>query len=81
MRDYETLIQATLVLPKHEPIYSALGTKVTLEDEAAGLFVRVTQEPDEGTQSIAIELEEWPILRAAIDTAVQTCQERNEVQP
>lgn len=81
MRDYETLTKAVMILPKGEPIYGEMVTTVALDDEAGGLFVRVTQEPGTGTQSITINAEEWPLIRAAIDAAVQTCLERNQGQP
>lgn len=78
MRDYETLTKSVLILPKGEPIYGEMVTTVALDDEAGGLFVRVTQEPGKGTQSITIDAEEWPMLRTQIDQMVQVCLERNK---
>ena len=78
MRDYETLTKAVVILPKGEPIYSEMVTTVELDDEGAGSYVRVSQEPDKGPQSIAIDTDEWPLLRQTIDSMVGVCLERNK---
>ena len=53
------------VLPEGEPIFSDRAFNVTLADEAAGEFLRVTSLMDEG--NITVEYEEWEMLRFVID--------------
>lgn len=78
MAQYETLTKAVMVLPKGEPIFSEMATTVELDDEAAGLFVVVSQDGHDGEGKISICAEEWPLLREQINTMVQVCLERNK---
>lgn len=79
MKKYEMIVSALMVLPKGEPIFSEQATTVSLQDEAAGLFVEVTQQdgrPDR--KGIAIMEEEWPMIRQAINEMMVVCTERNK---
>ena len=82
-KPYETLCSALTILPQGEPIFSEQATTVALQDEAAGLFVEVTQHdgrPDR--KGIAIMTDEWPMIRQAINEMVIVCTERNkQVRP
>lgn len=56
------------VVPQNEP--DLLGDRVTvieLTDEGDGEFVTVTQPFAETRQGIAVDSDEWPTIRAAID--------------
>lgn len=64
MSEYRRIVTAFVVVPENEPIYSERATQIKIEDEAAGPFVVVSQE--EGR--IAIDPEEWPAIRDAIET-------------
>lgn len=67
---YITRTMSLLVLPEGEDSFSESATRVSVIDEAAGEFVIVEQERG----SIAIDTEEWPALRAAIDRMVKECR-------
>lgn len=60
------------VAPPGEPIYSELVTHVEIEDESAGEFV-VIKQSGRTDNSIAINPDEWPALRAAIDRMIAAC--------
>ena len=81
--EYETICSTLTILPKGEPIFSEQATTVSLQDEAAGLFVEVSQDdgrPDR--KGIAIMEEEWPMIRQAINEMLIVCIERNkQVRP
>lgn len=62
------------VMPKDEATYSELSTTITIEDEAAGEFVAVEQHGRNDRGKIAINPEEWPVLRAAIDQLIGECR-------
>ena len=62
------------VMPKGEATYSELSTTITIEDEAAGEFVTVEQHGRTDLGKIAINPEEWPMLRAAINRMVKECR-------
>lgn len=65
--NYETQPYSLIVKPKNEPIYSEMATIIRIDDEAAGPFVVVEQHGREEVGKIAIDWEEWPHIREAID--------------
>ena len=64
---------AIMILPETEPIFSERGTRIEIVDESAGEYVEVSQEGRTDLGKIAIEPEEWPELRAAIDRMIANC--------
>ena len=74
MTDYETRITAVTVLPINAEIFSELATEVRIVDEAGGEYIEVDQCGRVDLGKIAINPEEWPALRAAIDDMVSKCR-------
>ena len=63
------------VLPEDQPIFSELATTVTIVDESADEeFVEVGQSGHISLGKIAINPNEWPALREAIDMMIAQCQ-------
>ena len=79
MSEYQTFISTLTILPKGDPIFSEKATRVSLDDEAAGLFVTVSQDADSGNGlgKIQIMVEEWPQIREAIESMLAVCEENN----
>jgi hypothetical protein len=77
MMPYETLTSAVTVLPAGEPIYSEQATSIALEDEAAGLFVVISQEGRDGPGKVSFCTDEWPMIRTQIDAMMRVCEQRN----
>lgn len=65
---YQTRVTRLTVLPAGEPIFSEMATHVEIEDEAAGEFVVVSQHRDSQIKGVSIEPNEWPAIRAAIES-------------
>lgn len=56
------------VSPPNARLFHQSSTHVAIDDEGAGEFIKVEQNPEGATDcSIAINPEEWPALREAID--------------
>ncbi len=72
---YETRITQMFVLPKTEPLFSEMATEVTIVDQAGGEYVEVKQQGRTDLGKIAINPEEWPMLKRAIDTLIAECRE------
>ena len=72
---YHAIPASIIVKPVDEPIFSEYATVISIEDEAAGPFVKVSQ-PAAGHQghSIAIEGPEWPLIRDAIRKMLNVIQ-------
>ena len=73
MPDFITRTTQLTVMPKDEATYSESATTITIEDDAAGEFVVVAQDNDDYGK-IAINPEEWPMLRAAINRMIKECR-------
>lgn len=71
----ETRITSLIVLPEGEALFSERASVVRIEDEAGGEYVVVSQESVPGRGNIAINPEEWPALRDAIDRMVKECRD------
>lgn len=69
MKEIIKVITGITVLPKGETIYSEFATELSINDEAAGPFLRLHQTND-GTESgvVNIDPEEWPVFLEAIET-------------
>jgi len=68
-----TRVTKLTITPDGEPLFSERATDVLIEDVAAGEFVVVEQRAD-GMGKIAIDPDEWPTLRAAINRMVKGCR-------
>lgn len=62
------------VLPIGESINSEMATTITIEDEGSGEFVVIEQHGRVDIGKIAIDVDEWPDLREAIDLMVSECR-------
>ena len=72
---YETRVTQMTVVPKTEPLLSEMATEVTIVDQAGGEYVEVKQQGRTDLGKIAINPEEWPMLKRAIDTLIAECRE------
>ena len=73
---YDVRVLAIGLIPKGEPVFSERATRIEIEDEAAGEFVKVTQEGGhtEVAKWITIEPSEWPKLRESIEYMIGQCR-------
>lgn len=76
MIEYETREISVIVVPKSHPTFSEFATHVRITDEAGagGEYVEVEQIARDDLGKIAINPEEWPALRAAIDRMIGECR-------
>ena len=71
--EYITRTTQFIVAPQGHNTFSEDATTITITDDAGGEFVVVEQNTaDYG--KIAINPEEWPVLRAAIDQLIGECR-------
>lgn len=71
---YESRVISVVVAPVGEAIFSQLATTITIDDEAGGEFVEISQCNDNNSGKIRISPEEWPTIRAAIDNLITSCR-------
>jgi hypothetical protein len=63
------------VMPDVAALFEPSVTQISIDDEAGGEFVTVTQRPDSRPeQRIAIDPGEWPVIRDAIDELIKECR-------
>lgn len=70
---YETRTMSVLVNKEGADSFEATAMLVAIVDETAGEFVEVTSQIT-GYDKIAIDPEEWPVLREAINRMVGECR-------
>lgn len=66
------------VLPEGEPISSEMATRITIEEEGGGEYVKVAQyayRPENG--EININPDEWSEIRDAIDIMIAACRKED----
>lgn len=69
----ESRITAMVVKSEGEPLFTEKSFGVSIEDEGGGEFI-VVERRLSGYERIAINPEEWPVLRDAIDQMIEECQ-------
>jgi hypothetical protein len=77
MRDYEIRTTKLVVAPRGDQVYSEMATSVEIKDEAAGEFVMVSQSGRTDIGQLAIDIDEWPALRDAIDRMIAQCRRQD----
>lgn len=73
MSTFETRVTALAVSPMGEPLHSEMTTMIMIADEAAGEYVEVIQTGRRDLGKIAIDPDQWPAMRAAIDRLIAEC--------
>lgn len=69
MNELETRVTKLTVVAKGKPIFDESATDIYLEDEAGGEFV-IVEQYNEGYGKVAIDVYEWPTIRAAINKMI-----------
>lgn len=73
---YRAIPARIIVKPVGDAIFENTATVIELDDEAAGPFVRVSQDGAEHEgKCIAIDGPEWPLIRGAIQQLMNVAQE------
>lgn len=57
-----------------DPIYAEGTIRVDIDDEAGGEFIVLKQDSLHQDAHIAIDPDEWPLVRKAIDKLVKACR-------
>lgn len=74
MSKLEARVLCVAVVPVGEPIYSERLTLVTICDDTEGEYVEVSQAGRADLGKIAIDPDEWPALRDAIESRIKECR-------
>ena len=72
---YITRTTQKTMLPEGENIFCVEATVITIVDEAAGEFLEIKQNTEDGERRLLVDPSEWPTLRAAIDDMIGECRE------
>ena len=67
MKPTTTRIKSLIIAPEGEPIFCEMAMIVSIEDEAAGEYIQITQQLSDTDTKITIDPSEWPALRKAVD--------------
>lgn len=70
----EARVLSVVVAPEGEAIFSESATVVRIDDEGGGEYVVVDQDSIPGRGNVAINPEEWPDIRDAIERMMKECR-------
>ena len=76
--EYEIRTTGVTVAPKGGRLFDERATTVSIDDEAGGEFVKISQCPDNApadrSMEIRLDPEEWPLVRKAVDRMAKACR-------
>jgi hypothetical protein len=77
---HDVRVLELIVMPKGQPTYSEMATRIEIDDEAGGEYVKLTQYAGHTdlSKSIAIDPDEWPKIRECIDYMISECRTEQE---
>lgn len=79
MKEIITRTKTLIVLPKGDPIFSDGATEISIQDEAGGEYLEIHQyQDDERVNRIALNPEEWPHIRRAVDYLVEEMEKNQQ---
>ncbi len=77
--EYETRLKSMIVTTKGGGILESTAIEVSIDDEGAGEFIVVSQiGAIRDGNAVAINPEEWPALRSAIDMMIKECRDDDD---
>lgn len=59
---------------ENEPLFDINTTRIGIDDIGAGEYITISQEPDEGVQTVKITLEEWELIKTAVDDLMKNIE-------
>ena len=68
----KTRITQLTVAPEDADLYDDRSTHIEIDDEGGGEFVKIVQ--PSGSADIRIDVDEWPVIREAINNMVEACK-------
>ena len=73
----EIRVLSKIMLPKGKPIFSESAIICSIEDDAAGEYIKLTSLSESGGE-VCIDPHEWATLMAMIDSMVDDIQKRED---
>lgn len=70
----KTRITQLTIVPDCEPIYSERATNVSIDDEAAGEYIVISQDE----QKISLNPDEWPFIVEAVERLIKEIKEHHQ---
>lgn len=71
----EIRVLSKIMLPKGKPIFSESAIICSIEDDAAGEYIKLTSLNESGGE-VCIDLYEWATLKSMIDSMADDMQKR-----
>jgi len=72
--EYEAKITEYTVKPVEEQTFSINATIIRIADEGAGEFITLSQETDTRESIIAVEKDDWELIKGVVDAMMPTVE-------
>lgn len=79
MSGYRTRIMEVAVIPAGADTGDERVTRIRVADDGAGEFIEIVQRINGAEYVVAVDLEEWPTVRRAVDRMVRECLRESAV--
>ena len=77
---YIKRITSIMILPEGEPIFCETGTTISITDDAAGEYLKISQCHEElKSGEFCITSDEWPAIREGIDMMVNEIAKHEKI--
>ena len=71
--NYGIHITGIAIVPEGNPMYNENGYGLSIEDEAAGPFIKIADNSDRTEPGILIEPDAWPLIKRAMEILIKSC--------
>ena len=76
--EYEKRVTEVTVKPVEEQMFSINATVIRVASEGGGEFVTLTQETEDGERIIAVEKDDWFLIRGVVDEMMMSLEESDD---
>lgn len=70
---YHAATTQRIIKPINKPVFDYAATVIEIVDDAAGCYLKVSQ-PAQGETVIAIDSDNWPVIRHEINRMLKICE-------
>ena len=73
--NYKQHITAITIVPEGAPKYDENGYTLTIEDDAGGPYIVISEHNINKEHNTGIDLDAWPSIKSAMEMLIKICKE------
>lgn len=72
---FEKRVVKVAVCPANKQLFDEQCTYVEIVDEAAGEFIKISQNRDDSDKDVRIDPDEWALIKETVDEMAKLCRD------